>query len=410
MSDPSKGRKVYFTISAVLLIPFAIIIAAQIRFAHIRGQVEKAAKEANPSLTYEIGAVPDSREDFFQALRDLAFWDNDTRKTLDGYFGTDTYMLTVQMKKPDGFANASLIKNYVRIDTWKYMREKLQYSDREAVEKLFDGQEKRFGVSKEPLKEFFADEASEYLVSVIDAVNDGDAAAAYYAATDYGFSESYDYYHAEPRYIPLDVAYSLDRKLLIQGCEQDIQEKMKSEDSYEIDRCLYRAGHFSGRFGLTIEGVDRLEAHERRLDYVTSRPVPEVGMTYDEACLTRLGEPVEERGKDQDETPRVHSLGDMSWTNLTGRVIFRAHYRNGTVESVEDLRQASGTQSKPYSAYSGSHSSGSGSSYSSDSDDFDPDDYDLDSYYDDYGDEYDDYDDAVDGLEDDPDRDDYLWD
>lgn len=55
MSDPSKGRKVYFTISAVLLIPFAIIIAAQIRFAHIRGQVEKAAKEANPSLTYEIG-------------------------------------------------------------------------------------------------------------------------------------------------------------------------------------------------------------------------------------------------------------------------------------------------------------------------------------------------------------------
>lgn len=87
------AKKVYLTIFAVLMIPFVLIIAGKLRFSYIRGQVEKAAKEANPSLTYEVSSVPDSKDDFIQAIYNLADWEQDTRQALNDAFGMDGYML-----------------------------------------------------------------------------------------------------------------------------------------------------------------------------------------------------------------------------------------------------------------------------------------------------------------------------
>lgn len=425
MFNPSKGKKACLTIFAVLLIPFALILAGQLRFNGIADQVEKAAKEANPSLTYEVSSVPDSKEDFFQALRDLASWYDSTRMRLDSYFGNDHYMLSWNLEKPDGFADESSIEQYVKIDTWKNMRRTLDGNCQAAVRKIFDGQEERYGVQEHAVEACFPDGVSASIVNAFDDLRDGDGAAAYLAATDW-ILQTYDddngsdtesdgdnVDHKESRSVPMDIVYSMDPELLESCCEQDIQENLQSNSYNEVVHCISRAEYFTDRYGLTIESLDDLRSHQERLQYVMSRRQPEVGMTIDEACLTWLGEPAETsetdyQGKKQSGAPDTHTFGYMYWNNPYGNRIFEAHLLDGVVDYVSDLRQSAQSHSRPSGSYSGGYSSGS--SYYSGSDDFDPDDYDLDAYYDDYSDEYDDYDDAVDGLEDDPDRDDYLWD
>ena len=268
-------------------------------------------------------------------------------------------------------------------EKWRSLRGSLSQTVKGEIPLLFEKAGRSYGLDEQAVQACYTKDYFRKITEVMNYV-EKDAGTEAYGCARFGLDDDWSA-------LPMDIAYGLQPELIMAGCEEALLNAVKSNELYEVSSEVRDAKEFEKRYNVTVNGLKNAEKRKERLEYAEKPDIPAVGMSTSQARSTKLGAPTKTTKETGSWQRMKHTYGDIYWYQ-GDRLIFWAHYMDGEIKDVHDLRNY--TNKSPWVRSSGSSGSSSHAS-------FDPDDHDIESYYEDNRDEYDDYDDAYEGFLDD---------
>ena len=284
-----------------------------------------------------------------------------------------------------GYEKEEELLAWAKKEKWHKLRNALSANVKACIKSWFGDTGEAYGLQERSVTTCYTKDRFGKIVNVMRSVESGAGMEAYDLAR-YGLDEDWSA-------LPMDIACGLRPKLLKAGCEAHLLSAVKSNDLYDVKSAVSSAKEFENRYGITIDGLKNAESKQKSLEYAEKPYIPAVGMSVSKARSTKLGSPTKTTTETGSWAHAKHTYGEMYWYQ-GDRMIFKAHYLDGEITDVSDVRNSTAKSPWVSSRRAGSSSSSSKSS-------FDPDDHDIEAYYQDNRDEYDDYDDAYEGFLDD---------
>ena len=343
-------------------------------------EAEKIQSEHPISTDYETAAAISSKKDLLTAIWKLAVWESETREVLDKDYGcTDDDFTKPGMKY--GLESREELLNNALKGKWYKQRTSLSKTTENCIKEWCDGSE----IDPMDVLRLYEEGKFPQIVSVMNSIENGSDLEAYNAAL-FDPEEEWTAF-------PMDIAYALMPDQITAGCESSLMSAVEENGEYRLNLAIWNAENFEKRYNVELENLQKAQKKKEQLEYANKPEIPKAGMSYSQACSTKLGSPTRTTRDSGMWSHTTHYFGDMYWER-GDKTIFKAHYSDGKITDVSDMRN---TKAAPNPWRRSSSSSPTARSSSS----FDPEDHDIEAYYEDNRDEYDDYDDAYEGFLDD---------
>ena len=417
MSNKVKAALALLVTAAVILIAIALF------------RLGKAGKAANAFAAekgfvtqYEPAGKIESKEALLAEIGKLACWEVQTRPAINEAFGfTDREPYIGNDESKTGLEKEEELLAFAMKKKWTHLRREVDRSVEEAITSIFEAADSAeaadpseaaepsettepaeaaepagslFGLDEQTVWDCYDYDGFEDISAAMQHMENGDGMKAFICACR-ALGKDWSA-------LPMDIVYGLQPELIMAGCEEALAAAIESNNPDEVRWTVEKAQQFENRYAVTVDGLEKAKRTQSRLEYANKPEIPAVGMSTSAAVSTKLGAPTRKTKETQSWGHKEHTYGDMYWYR-GDKMIFSAHYSDGEITSVSDIRNAAG-KSPWTGSLKSSRTGSSGSSanhYSSD-----PDDHDIEAYFEDHRDEYEDYDEAYEAFLDD----DGAWD
>lgn len=261
MDNMNRKRIIALSVLTVVII-VSILLYGGLRKRRADQDAKSLADENGINVSYEISRDIKTKEDGVREIYNLSEWAEETSSKIDKVFG---YIIRDERSSIDkdvsAYAPQEELDEAAKKAYWRSLHRSLEQEVYDTAEVILSALPEAFLFNASDFKGCFYHGWADMVIEVVDRLDHSEAKEAYSGAAESKIAR--DPWKA----VPMDIGYALDPAMMLQGCEEQLDEYIKSDPHDYLGGEIERAESFSSRYGLIPSNLEEAkDKWERRSD------------------------------------------------------------------------------------------------------------------------------------------------